>query len=299
MGRLVTWFVLLIAVLAVGCAKYNTFYNARKAFDSAEHVREQRLKQGEDVSQPTNTQNGDYQLAIKKCQKLLEEYPGHSLTDDALFLMAKSYHRMQSYRMSIAKLDLLFQNFPANKFMEEALFLQAANHMFIGSVANSNDYLIQLQQQFPDSKFQAEALRVGGDNAFSLERWEQARDSYLRFLGSFAEDEHAPQVGYNLAYCHWMLQEYRAADDRLEALIAGEPTDRKLLFEARLLKVRCLSRIGRNEDAVVLSEEIAPEAEVYASQGLVALAQAEDLVNQGRFEEAAPLLENLPEEWLV
>ncbi len=299
MGRLVIWIVLLSAVVTIGCAKYNTFYNARKAFETAEQVREQRLKKGEDVSQPTSSQTSDYQLAVKKCQKLLELYPGHGLTDDALFLMAKSYHRMQSHRMSISKLDLLFQNYPANKFMEEALFLQAANHMFIGDVKGSNEYLIQLQQQFPDSKYQAEVLRVGGDNAFSLARWEQARDSYIQFLESYSDDENAPQASYNLAHCHWMLQEYQAAHDRLEAAIAGEPSDHKLLFQARLLRVRCLSRLGRHEEAVSLSDELTPEAEVHTSQGLLVLAQAEDLLNQERYEDAAPLLENMPEEWLA
>ncbi|MBC8425505.1 hypothetical protein H8E07_15410 [bacterium] len=297
MSRPATWLLLACVVLAAGCAKYNLFYNARKAYEDAERVREQRIKQGEDVSQPTSTQTGGYQLCVKKCQKLLEEYPGHGLTDDALFLMAKSYHRMQSHRMSISRLELLFQNFPSNKYMEEALFLQAANHMFIGDVKRSSEFLAQLQQQFPESKFQAEALRVGGDNAYSLERWEQGRDNYIRFLESHADDEHAPQAGYNLAYCHWMLREYQETHDRLEAVLASELEDHKLLFEVRLLQTRALSRLDRHEEAVALSEEIAPEAELYVSQGLVTLAQAENLINQGLHEEAAPLLENMPEEW--
>ncbi len=297
MSRPATWLLLACVLLAAGCAKYNLFYNAKKAFDDAERVREQRIKQGEDVSQPTSTQTGGYQRCVKKCQKLLEDYPGHGLTDDALFLMAKSYHRMQSHRMSISRLELLFQNFPANQYMEEALFLQAANHMFIGDVRRSSDFLDQLQQQFPDSKFQAEALRVSGDNAFSLERWEQGRDSYLRFLESHADDEHASQAGYNLAHCHWMLREYPETHDRLEAVLAGVVEDHKLLFEVRLLQARALSRLGRYEESVALTDEISSEAELYTSQGRVTLAQAENLINQGRHEEAAPLLENMPEEW--
>jgi len=295
MARFVTWLVLLTALTAVGCAKYNTFYNARKAFDSAEQVREERQKKGEDVTQPTSAQTTSYQRAIKKCQKLLEEYPGHNLTDDALFLMAKSYHRMQSYRMSINQLDLLFQNFPASKFTEEGLFLQAANYMFAGSMRHSNDYLVQLQQQFPDSAFQAEVLRVSGDNAFSLEQWERARESYTQFLESFSDDEHAHQVGNNLAHCHWMLGDYQEAHDRLEALIAADPVDSRPLFESRLLRLRCLGRLGRFEEADALAERITPAAEIYSANPHLKLAKAEGLILQGRHEDAAPLLEGMPE----
>lgn len=290
---------LAVAVGATGCAKYNTFWNAKRAFDKAERVHEERLKAGDDVSSPTTAQVTDYNLAVKKCQKLLQEYPGHSLTDDALFMMGKAYHRMQSYRQSIHRLDQLFQNYPATKYMEEALYLQAANHMLIGDVRRAEDFIARLEQSFPDSRFQAEVLRVGGDNAFALERWERARDSYVRYLGSYADDENAPQAAYNLAVCHWKLGDYQAAHDRLEAMMASPKMDAELLFLARLQQVRCLSRLGRFEDAAALAETITPDAETFGHQGLVALAKGEALILQDRLEEAGDLLTAMPEDWIV
>ncbi len=105
----------MLAVLA-GCAKYNTYYNAKKAFDDAEHVRDEAIRKHEDPPQPTGLQKTNYEKAIQKAQKILDEYPGNSLTDDALFLQAKAWHRLEGYRMSIRKLDLLFQNFPASEY---------------------------------------------------------------------------------------------------------------------------------------------------------------------------------------
>ena len=93
--------------------------------------RENRLKQ-------------DYQQAIKKAQKILDEYPGHSLTDDALFLQGKSYQRIASYRMSIRKLDLLFTNFPQTPYLEESIFLQAVNYLMLGDAGRSQDLLDRL-----------------------------------------------------------------------------------------------------------------------------------------------------------
>ncbi len=291
--------VLMILISAVGCAKYNTFWNAKKAFNNAERIQEERVRKGEDVTQPSTTQISDYNKSIKKCQKLLEEYPGHGLTDDALFLMAKAYYRIQSYRMSISRLELLFQNYPSNPFMEEALYIQAANYLLIGDMKGANDHLIQMQQRFPDSLFQAEVLKVGGDNAFALENWEPARDSYEQYLESYSEDENAPQAGFNLAKCYWKLGEYDLAHDRLEAVIAGQPTDLDLLYRTRLLRVRCLSRLGRHADADALVEALEPEAEANSMQGLLTLAKAENLILQDDYEEAAPILINMPEEWIL
>ena len=113
---------MLLSVLIlclVGCAKYNTFYNAKKSFDSAERVREDAIRQHQDPPKPVGAQKSDYDNAIRKAQKVLDEFPGHSLTDDALFLQAKSYYRLESYRMSIRKFDLLFTNYPQTPYLEE------------------------------------------------------------------------------------------------------------------------------------------------------------------------------------
>lgn len=284
---------------AVGCARFNTYYNARRAFDDAEHVRNERLKDGQDVTRPTSQQNQNYQRAIKKCQILLEEYPGHALTDDALFLMAKSYNRMASHRMSISQLDLLLTNFPATEYLEEALYLQAVNHLLIGDAGGSSDYLSQLAAQYPDSRFQAEALKVGGDNAITLERWAESRDSYAQYLAQHADAEDAARVGLNLSRCHWELFEYPEAKNRLEAVLASGTEDKLLLFEARLLLARTLVRLGRHEEAEALIDDLAIEAEVYQKDGEVALAKAENLLAQGRVEDAAPVLETLPETWKI
>jgi outer membrane protein assembly factor BamD (BamD/ComL family) len=292
-------FAVMIVAGVAGCAKYNTFWNAKKAFSDAEHIHKQRLKSGEDAAKPTATQIVDYNRAIKKCQKMLEEYPGHGLTDDALFMMAKAYYRIQSYRMSISRLDLLFTNFPSNKFMEEALYIQAANHLLIGDISGANEYLVQLQQQFPESRFQAEALKVGGDNAYAAEQWDQARGSYEQYLELYSEDENAPQAGYNLGHCYWKLGDYELAHDRLEAVVAGQPTDLELLFNVRLLKVRCLARMGRYPEATALADELTAESEVHLAQGPLTLAKAETLILQDNYDEAAPLLENMPADWIT
>jgi TolA-binding protein len=287
---------MLLLMLVVGCAKYNTFYNASRAFRQAEDERKERLKAGDDAIEPSAGQKRDYEDSIKKCQKILDEYTGSGLTDDALFLMAKSYHRLNSYRMSIRKFELLFANFPATPFHEEALFLQALNYMFIGDMSGANELLELLNKHYPRSRFQAEALRSSGENSFVLEEWEAAATSFRQYLERYPESEDRDQIRYKLAQCLWESEEYDLAVRQLEDLLE-KVESKELAFNARLLLVRTFYQLGRHDEATRLLEILRSEAGVYRAEGDVALAEAENLMVQGRYEEATPILENMPEEW--
>jgi hypothetical protein len=66
-----------------------------------------------------------------------------------------------------------------------------------------------------------------------------------------------------------------------------------------LLQARVLVRMGDHAAAEVLVGELRDQAEVYKARGEVNLVEAENLIAQGRADEATPLLENMPEEWQV
>lgn len=286
----------LLLLLAAGCAKYNTFFNAERAFDNAEQVREEALKRHEDPPEPSGQQKANYEIAIRKAQKILDDFPGHSLTDDALFLQAKAYHRLASYRMSIRKLDLLFSNFPKTEYQEEALYLQGLNYLLIGSLVKSQEYLDRLAKLFPESRYQAETRKVVGDNAFTMEDWETAYDSYREYLAQENGVQDPDRVGLKLGECCWELKRFTDGVPVLDYVIENTLSP-EMAFRAKLLKVRMLTRMNEFAAAEALIGEIKPEAEIYQFEGMVALAEAENLFAQGEGDVATPLLQNLPDEW--
>ena len=286
----------LLLVALTGCAKYNTYYNAKKAFDQAELVRTEAIRKHEDPPKPAGLQKSNYELSIQKAQKVLDEYPGHDLTDDALFLQAKAWHRLEGYRMSIRKLDLLFRNFPASEYMEEALYLQGLNYLLINSLDKSQEYLAQLERRFPDSKFQSETLKVSGDNAFALEKWSEAADAYRRYLDEDRRAAERDRIGLKLAECLWELDDYTGAADVLKE-VSENSDSAELGFRARLLRARVYVRIGDYELADALLSGLADDAEIYGARGEVRLAEAESMVAQQRPDEAVTLLEGIPPDW--
>jgi len=292
------WPILLsvLILFLVGCAKYNTFYNAKRSFDSAENIRDEAIRKHQDPPKPAGTQKGDYDNAIRKAQKILDEYPGHGLTDDALFLQAKSYYRLESYRMSIRKFDLLFTNFPQTPYLEEALYLTAMDYLLIGALDRSQEYLDRLAKVYPESKYQAETRKVSGDNSFLMEDWATAAENYRGYLELDADIEERDRIGLKLAECYWEMEDYvSAAEVLLE--VSDNTSSADLGFRAKLLRARVHVRMGDFEVADLLLRELRDLASIYASQGEVLLVEAESLVAQGKGDEASPLLESMPTEW--
>ena len=287
---------LVLILFLVGCAKYNTFYNAQKNFDRAEHVRDEAIRQHKDPPIPVGTQKKEYEEAIKKAQKVLDEYPGHSLTDDALFLQAKAYFRLESYRMSIRKFDLLFTNFPQTPYLEEALYLTALDYLLIGALDRSQEYLDRLAKLYPESSFQAETRKVSGDNSFALEDWEVAAENYRAYLELDAEIEERDRIGLKLAECYWEMGDYPSAADVLQE-VSSNTSSADLSFQSKLLRARVHVRMGDFEMADLLLVELRDQAGIYGAQGDVLLVEAESLISQGKGGEASPLLESMPTEW--
>jgi len=288
--------VLVLVLIAGGCAKYNTYYNAKKSFDNAERVREDAIRRNEDPPKPVGTQKTDYESAIAKAQKVLDDYPGHSLSDDALFLRAKSYFRLESYRMSIRQFDLLFTNFPATEYLEESLYLQALNYLLIGAVDRSQDYLGQLERAFPESRYQAEVSRVSGDNAYTMEDWGAAVTAYRQYLQLGEDARDRERVALKLAECLWEQAAYTGADSTLAEMLAKvAPGDLK--FRAELLRGRVLVRAGKYEQASAILDELDQAAAFHKAEGELALVRAELLTASGQVDDAAALLQGMPNEW--
>jgi len=290
------WLIVPLLVIPAGCAKFNTYYNAKRSFDNAEAIRDEALKKHEDPKTPGGTQRNDYEQAIVKAQKILDEYPGHSLTDDALFLQAKAHHRLESYRQSIRKLTLLFQNFPATPYMEEALYIQGLNYLLIGALDSSQDFLDQLAKSFPKSKYQAETRKVSGDNAFAMKEWATAADSYREYLALDGEVAERDRIGLKLAECYWEMEDFYPAAEVLQE-VSQNTESADLAFRARLLRARVHVRMNDFEIVDLLVGQLREEAEIYRSQGEVLLVEAESLVGQEKSDEVAPLLQSMPTEW--
>lgn len=118
--------LLAILVCGVGCAYYNTFYNAKRLYREAQET--PRPKDGA-VSRAVQDK---YDEVIKKCEQLIETYPTSKHVDDAILLIGKCLYEMEEYDDALAKFAELNESFPDSKLNREAVLYKAKCHIAKG-----------------------------------------------------------------------------------------------------------------------------------------------------------------------
>lgn len=178
----------LATALVAGCAYFNTLYNAKSAFRRAKET--PVAKDG----QITRQQEMQYEEVIKKCEKLITDYPDSKWVDDAILLIGKSFYEKRDYDEAIRKFMELKENFPESdlneagqyylsksyledekfeqavpslqrfiekysrsRYQEEVLFLLGTTLMKQGDSDNAAGYLDRLSREYPKSRYKIEA----------------------------------------------------------------------------------------------------------------------------------------------
>ncbi len=90
------------------------------------------------------------------------------------------------------------------------------------------------------------------------------------FIENFPDADAHDDISYKLAWSLWELEEYAEAEPLLSEL-SETKTSPELAFRARLLRARVLVRMGEADQADELIGRLRAEAEVFLSQGEVAL----------------------------
>ena len=102
-------------------------------WDMTPRAIDRALRRHEDPPVPGGAQRTDYETAVHKAQKILDEYPGHSLTDDALFLQLKEADASVLERYTHSD---LFKHQGARVVFGQRL-MQASSDTFLGYASAS------------------------------------------------------------------------------------------------------------------------------------------------------------------
>ncbi|MFQ5512204.1 MAG: tetratricopeptide repeat protein [Candidatus Krumholzibacteriia bacterium] len=181
-------FVLAAAVvtLGTGCAFFNTFYNARKAYRSAEET--PRAPDGS----VNRAAHSAYDEVIEKCEALIANYPDSKWVDDAILLMGKAYYRKSDYDEAIARLDELQADFPESKLIDEAQLFQGKIYVAKDDPARAVPALERVFKRNPKTKYADEILFLLGTSLVRIDREPEA----LQYLEILAADH--PNSTYRL-----------------------------------------------------------------------------------------------------
>lgn len=138
----------LCASLGLGCAYFNTLYNANERYREAEKAQAAQAAGAPSgvVTSQRNPQAAAYEDVIEKCKKVMANYPDSRHVDDAMLLTAKSLYQLAQYDEAVAALDSLESRFPESNLLGDAAFLKGKSLV----AAEKYDVAIPVLQAYAD-----------------------------------------------------------------------------------------------------------------------------------------------------
>ena len=279
--------VLLFCFLLSSCAYFNTFYNAKKYFNSA------KSRALNTTGRPSAQSIEDYNKVIRKCGTILTDYKDSKWADDALFLMARAlYYRMQNLILALDAFNDLIQFYPNSPFIGEAIIYTGVIHYdlnqkeeaftilrnFIRNEEFQKDhpkalitiadlyilekdfveaqhYLNILTSNYPKSSQFAEAIVLLGKTYFDSENYDQSLKVFYDITTKKIPKSYHLDARYYIAYNYYHLQNYSQALNTIRTLQRQEHRLNKLA-EQDILYALIIAELHRVNDAIDVLESV-------------------------------------------
>lgn len=230
--------VLALFFSFTSCAYFNTFYNAQEYFEEAEKLRLE--KDGEAIP---ITAMDKYGKAIKKCQKVISDYPESKFVIDASLLLAKARYYRKDYDLAIDNLRVV-QNHGNPIYVEEANYWKALCKWKKGNVQTSLNDLTSLLASASSKKIKARCHLSLSKIMKELKKYRESL-AHLEEAGRLVSnlDEKGAIYG-RLAEMAFELNEYDLANEGYANVIAHSLSKEKV--ENAHLQILKIFRINKD-----------------------------------------------------
>lgn len=130
------------AQYSIAMAYFRQIGSAERGAGTAQKALEEFLKL--EKMYPRHPYREILPLRIQKCRNIIAE---------GELLIGKFYHKKGSYKAAIGRFEGILKNFPDFKNLDEALYLLADSYRRMEMLDRSREYLNMLKNKFPDSQF--------------------------------------------------------------------------------------------------------------------------------------------------
>lgn len=228
-----------IALLASGCAYFNTFYSAKKNFRDAELQRSQQVEDPE--ARANSGQAALYDKAIEAASKVVIEYSKSKYVDDAMLLIGRSLLAKGEYVGAQEKFDELNTNFPQSDLKDQATYWSGVAAERDRRTVDAFALYDSMLASYPKSELRDNARLRRASLYLAQKQPARALEDLKDLAGRKGE------IGYNaglkLAEALFAQRDYAAARTEFLRVADRAPTE-VLRLEARLRAGDCDEAAG-------------------------------------------------------
>jgi tetratricopeptide (TPR) repeat protein len=265
------FFTLLLSVACSGCAFFNTYYNAKKAYENGleslkrnkEQTQEQNLNAGE-ISferfslEPKSAGYSEakqfFDIAIEKANKVVALHAKSSWVENAILLLGKAYYMRaldNDYYDAKNRFEVFIIRFPDSKDLPEAKLWYGKTLIKLKQADEAKKVFTEIQTLTNDKSIQAESLIYLGDLSADNQDYQAAAERYSKAAALAADSHHKQHATFKAAYCYFKTKDYRSAEVFFDALNKTD-LDFSDRFDVLLMKARSLKFDGQYDRALEL-----------------------------------------------
>jgi len=235
-------FATLPLLFWLGCAYYNTFYNAQVLYrDGAKLV----------AADNRSSAKEKFDNAIKKSAAVIKDYPKSQWVDEALLMIGKCYYQLGDYTKAIAKFENLQAVFPNSRFRDEGKYYEALALIDDGQYAQGMQLLKELKEDSRD--FREDAAFQLALTSFKQEDYPGAVKAFRDFEGEHPHSARCRELRRLVAEAYFHLGRY---DEAVQAYCEHRQLaeNSRARMGADLKIAECFLMANRPESTLVLMQ---------------------------------------------
>ena len=287
--------VLLIIPLA-GCHPYyNTFYNAKEAYNSArrKHVKIERVFPDSLAVTSTEEMIALYDRSVEKSLKMMEVFPrDRKHQDRAHFLMGRAAFYKQDFPVCLGRVSDLQSLHPKSPLVPPAMIYAAKSHIMMDNLAVAEEILLGLLRDYPLLDRNQEITMLLIEIAMRRGGRSQALGLLDGIKLSALPLEKRIDIILRMADLHYELRQYQIALNMLR----NAPRSNKhpfLMYRIDRLIYFCLDATDSLNDALDHLSAMQKNRRYTDQKYEILYYRAVTLRRMGRFNEAIALLEEI------
>ncbi len=231
---------ILVSLILSGCVYYNTFYNAKRAFNDAEKSRKSSQYS------KTRVNTSQYNVAIEKSLKVVENYPNSKYFDDALYVLGVSYYYTEKYAKAERRFREILANYPKSKYVPESKVYLAKTRLKLLDESGAMDEFQAVFNSKTHREFKSEAAMALGTYHYDNKDYKLALPYFLAVRDSLGTNDEKKIAQRFLADSYFELYRFSDAQSAYLQILGMKPSnDDKYhaLFQAassafRLMKIK-------------------------------------------------------------
>ncbi len=229
-----------------------------------------------------------FNIVIEKTSKIIQFYPRSKWVDDAIMMIGEIYYYEDDNDLALKKFNELIENFPTSSHFWKAHLLYARTLYNMEAFDEALNYIAKYSSQaleIGENDIAAELYLLAGQIYLERGEYVKAEKSYSQTLKIDADGKLLAIAAYQQGRIYELRQDYEFARIAYNKVADYKPNE-SLKFRSELNSARMLRESGKSQNAIQVLFEMKDQDLTTENFSYIDLEIANTYASMGKYEKA-------------